>query len=170
MVLLFLAPQLTVLQRRLADSENGWRGCERELSSQLQEARGGEKKLLDEARNLALRAQTAAEGAAHAQLQLSEAQGRLAATEAELARAEACRRELEFRMSSLQSALTRTLGIGAGGGRASRGHSPARSGSATLSPGASMALLRHRSVSPMRASMSPPKGEADIVYMMHMVT
>lgn len=152
-----------MLQRRLADSESGWRGCERELAAQLQEARGCEKKLQDEARNLSLRAQTASEAASQAQLQLSEAQGRLAATEAELARAEAGRRDLEFRMSSLQSALTRTLGIGAGG-RASRGRSPAGGSSATTSPAASMALLRHRSVSPLRSSTSPPKGEEDSLH------
>uniref|UniRef100_A0A8C7KRB4 Rootletin-like n=1 Tax=Oncorhynchus kisutch TaxID=8019 RepID=A0A8C7KRB4_ONCKI len=102
------ADTLSILQRRLTESESGWRGCERELTAQLQDARGCEKKLQDEARNLSLR-------------------GRLAATEVELARAEAGRRELEFRLGSLQSALTRTLGIGAGGRRSAsggRGRSP----------------------------------------------
>uniref|UniRef100_A0A8C7GH56 Ciliary rootlet coiled-coil, rootletin n=1 Tax=Oncorhynchus kisutch TaxID=8019 RepID=A0A8C7GH56_ONCKI len=125
--------ELSILQRRLTESESGCRGCERELTAQLQEARGCEKKLQDEARNLSLRAQTAQDSLTLSSLQLSEAQGRLAATEAELARSDAGRRELEFRLGSLQSALTRTLGIGVGGrssaswGRSPRGSSPAAS-------------------------------------------
>ncbi len=139
-------------QKRLVESESGWRGCERELTAQLQEARGCEKKLQDEAKNLALRAQAAQDSAAQSSLQLSEAQGRLAATEAELARAEAGRRDLEFRLSSLQSTLTRTLGIGAAG-RGSRGRSP---GGSSASP---CTTSRHHSISPLRASLSPPKGK-----------
>uniref|UniRef100_A0A673XCW3 Ciliary rootlet coiled-coil, rootletin n=1 Tax=Salmo trutta TaxID=8032 RepID=A0A673XCW3_SALTR len=121
------ADTLSILQRRLTESESGWRGCERELTAQLQDARGCEKKLQDEARNLSLRAQTAQDSLTQSSLHLSEAQGRLAATELELSRAEAGRRELEFRLGSLQSALTRTLGIGAGGRRSAsggRGRSP----------------------------------------------
>lgn len=149
---------MSILQRRLSESESGCRGCERELTAQLQEARGCEKKLQDEARNLSLRAQTAQDSLTLSSLQLSEAQGRLAATEAELARSEAGRRELEFRLGSLQSALTRTLGIGAGGrssaswGRSPRGSSPAASHSS---------ITRHRSLSPLRCSLSPPKGEGE---------
>lgn len=150
-----------MVQRRALDSESGWRGCERDLTAQLQEARGLEKKLQDEARNLGLRAQAAQESAGQAGLQLSEAQGRLAATEAELARAEAARRDLEFRLGSLQSALTRTLGIGvgrraSGGGGAGgggRGRSPGGS-----SPGSST-VSRHPSTSPLRSSLSPHKGQ-----------
>uniref|UniRef100_A0A8B9RJA6 Ciliary rootlet coiled-coil, rootletin n=1 Tax=Astyanax mexicanus TaxID=7994 RepID=A0A8B9RJA6_ASTMX len=150
-----LRKELTSLQKRLCDSECVWRGCERDLAAQLQEARGCEKKLQDEARNLSLRAQTAADASAQIQLQLSEAEGRLAATEAELTRSEAGRRDLEFRLISLQSALTRTLGISAGG-RASRGRSPIGSSHSSLASGV---VLRRRSVSPLRCSLSPPKGE-----------
>lgn len=141
-------------QKRLVELESGWRSCERELTAQLQEARGCEKKLQDEAKNLALRAQAAHDSAAQSSLQLSEAQGRLAATEAELVRAEAGRRDLEFRLSSVQSALTRTLGIGASG-RGGRGRSP---GGSSTSPGT---MSRHHSISPLRSSLSPPKGADD---------
>lgn len=134
------------------ESEASWRSCERELTAQLQDLRGCEKKLQDEAKNLSLRAQSAQDCAAQAGLQLSEAQGRLAATEAELTRAEAARRDLEFRLGSLQSALTRTLGIGASG-RGSRGRSPG--GSSTSLGGVS----RHHSISPLRSSLTPPKGQ-----------
>lgn len=150
--LFFMLMQLSMTQKRLLESESGWRSCERELTAQLQEARSCEKKLQDEAKNLSLRAQTAQDSAAHCSLQLSEAQGRLAATESELTRAEATRRDLEFRLSSLQSALTRTLGIGASG-RGPRGRSP---GGSSTSPGS---MSRHHSVSPLRSSLSPPKGE-----------
>lgn len=139
-------------QKRLMESESNWRSCERELTAQLQEARGCEKKLQDEAKNLSLRAQAAQDSAALCSLQLSEAQGRLAATEAELTRADAGRRDLEFRLSSLQSALTRTLGIGASG-RGVRGRSP---GGSSTSP---RSVSRHHSISPLRCSLSPPKGE-----------
>lgn len=138
-------------QKRLLELESGWRSCERELTAQLQEARGCEKKLQDEAKNLSLRTQASQDSAAQFSLQLSEAQGRLAATEAELVRSEAAKRDLEFRLSSLQSALTRTLGIGTGG-RGGRGRSP---GGSTTSPGS---MSRHHSISPLRSSLSPPKG------------
>lgn len=138
------------------ESESGWRGCERELTAQLQEAHGCEKKLQDESKNLALRAQAAQDTAALSSLQLSEAQGRLAATEAELARSEAGRKDLEFRLSSLQSVLTRTLGIVAGG-RGGRGRSP---GGSSTSPGS---MSRHHNISPLRSSMSPPKGKNDSI-------
>lgn len=148
--------QLSMAQKRLVESESGWRGCERELTAQLQEAHGCEKKLQDEAKNLAVRAQTAQDSAAQSSLLLSEAQGRLAATEAELSRAEAGRRDLEFRLSSIQSALTRTLGIGASG-RGGRGRSPGGSpGGSSTSPAT---MSRHHSISPLRSSLSPPKGK-----------
>lgn len=134
----------------------GWRCCEKELSAQLQEARGCEKKLQDEAKNLALRTQAAQDSVAQSSLQLSEAQGRLAATEAELTRSEAGRRDLEFRLASIQSALTRTLGIGAGG-RVGRGRSP---GGSSASP---FTVSRHQSISPLRNSLSPPKGKKEIL-------
>lgn len=143
--------QLSATQRRLVESESSWRSGERQLAAQLQEARGCEKKLQDEAKNLALRTQAAQDSSAQAGLLLSETQGRLAATEAELSRAEAARKDLEFRLSSIQSALTRTLGIGASG-RRGRGRSP---GGSSTSPGT---LSRHQSISPLRTSLSPPKG------------
>lgn len=146
-----LPPQRSMTQKRLMESESAWRSCERELTAQLQDVRGCEKKLQDEARNLSLRAQSAQDEAAQSGLQLSEAQGRLAATEAELTRAEAARRDLEFRLAGLQSALTRTLGIGASG-RGPRGRSP---GGSSTSPGG---VSCHHSISPLR---SLPKGESD---------
>lgn len=154
----YLSPQLSCVQRRLSDSESSRRGTERDLSSQLQEMRGSEKKLQDELRNLSLRAQTEVEASAQTQLRLSEAQGRLSATEAELTRSEAARRDLEYRLASLQSALTRTLGISAGG-RGLRGRSPTGSAHSSL---ISVMMPRRRSVSPLRSSLSPPKGEENV--------
>lgn len=146
--------QLSMTQKRLVESESSWRSSERELTAQLQEARGCEKKLQDEAKNLALRTQAAQDSAAHSSLLLSETQGRLAATEAELIRAEAGKKDLEFRLNSIQSALTRTLGIGASG-RRGRGRSP---GGSSASPGT---ISRHQSISPLRTSLSPPKGKSE---------
>lgn len=146
--------QLSMTQKRLVESESSWRSGERELTAQLQEARGCEKKLQDEAKNLALRTQAAQDSAAHSSLLLSETQGRLAATEAELIRAEAGKKDLEFRLNSIQSALTRTLGIGASG-RRGRGRSP---GGSSTSPGT---ISRHQSISPLRTSLSPPKGKSE---------
>lgn len=147
--------QLSMTQKRLVESESSWRSGERELTAQLQEARGCEKKLQDEAKNLALRTQAAQDSAAQSSLLLSETQGRLAATEAELIRAEAGKKDLEFRLNSIQSALTRTLGIGASG-RRGRGRSP---GGSSTSPGT---ISRHQSISPLRTSLSPPKGKSEI--------
>lgn len=150
--------QLSMTQKRLVESESSWRSGERDLAAQLQEARGCEKKLQDEAKNLVLRAQAAQDSAAQSSLLLSETQGRLAATEAELTRAEAGRKDLEFRLSSIQSALTRTLGIGASG-RRGRGRSP---GGSSTSPGTGS---RHQSISPLRASLSPPKGHSETCHL-----
>lgn len=155
LIRIFVFSQLSCVQKRLSDSESGRRGLERDFSSQLQEVRGSEKKLQDDLRNLSLRAQAGVEASAQTQLQLSEAQGRLSATEAELTRSEAARRDLEFRLASLQSALTRTLGIGTGG-RGLRGRSPAGSTHSSL---ISVVMPRRRSVSPLRSLLSPPKGE-----------
>ncbi|TTV75068.1 Rootletin [Bagarius yarrelli] len=154
--------RVAVLEETLASAQKevgDLRSClrERDASSQLQEARSSEKKLQDELRNLSLRAQSGVEASAQVQLQLSEAQGRLSATEAELTRSEAARRDLEFRLASLQSALTRTLGIGAGG-RGLRGRSPAGSAHSSL---ISVVMPRRRSVSPTRTSLSPPKDVVD---------
>lgn len=150
--------QLSMTQKRLVESESSWRSGERDLAAQLQEARGCEKKLQDEAKNLVLRAQAAQDSAAQSSLLLSETQGRLVATEAELTRAEAGRKDLEFRLSSIQSALTRTLGIGASG-RRGRGRSP---GGSSTSPGTGS---RHQSISPLRTSLSPPKGHSETCHL-----
>lgn len=155
LICMFLSSQLSCVQKRLSDSESSRRGLERDLSSQLQEARGSEKKLQDELRNLSLRVQCGVEASAQMQLQLSESQGCLTATEAELTRSEAARRDLEFRLASLQSALTRTLGIGVGG-RGLRGRSPAGSTHSSL---ISVVTPRRQSMSPIRSSLSPSKGE-----------
>lgn len=148
-----LSSQLMAAQRKLVESKAGRLDAERDFDSRLQELRSSERKLQEELRMTSARLQGGAETSAQAQLQLGEAQGRLSATEAELMRSEAARRDLDFRLASLQSALTRTLGIG---GHGLRGRSPAVSTHSSL---VSVAAARRRSVSPLRCSLSPPKGE-----------
>lgn len=136
---LWSSRQVSSLQRRMTELEAECRLRERELAAQLEEARGNEKKLQDNTRNLELRAEQARGELTELGLALSEAQGRISGLEAELTRLDGHKRELEFKLGSLHSALSRTLGIGGRG----RGNSPA---------------LRGRSHSPRR-SLSPPKGE-----------
>nr|XP_025036497.1 rootletin [Pelodiscus sinensis] len=77
--------------------------------------------------------------AAELSLRLSAAEGRTHGLEAELARVEGLKRDVEFKLGSLHSALRRTMGISRGG----RAPSPA---------------IRGRSSSPKRF-FSPPKGD-----------
>uniref|UniRef100_K7FYX7 Ciliary rootlet coiled-coil, rootletin n=1 Tax=Pelodiscus sinensis TaxID=13735 RepID=K7FYX7_PELSI len=77
--------------------------------------------------------------AAELSLRLSAAEGRTHGLEAELARVEGLKRDVEFKLGSLHSALRRTMGISRGG----RAPSPA---------------IRGRSSSPKRF-FSPPKGK-----------
>lgn len=112
---------------------------EKELQGSLEEARGNEKKLLDNTRNLEIKVAASQEEVAQLSLKLSASEGRVNGLEVELARLEGQKRETEYKLSSLHSALRRTLGIG----RAGRTPSPA---------------VRGRSSSPRRV-FSPLKGK-----------
>lgn len=105
-------PQLQHLQQRLSEAEGEFHQREKDLSRSLEEARGHEKKLLADARNLQLKMEAARSEAAELSLRLSAAEGRAQGLEAELARGEEQRRAAETRLGSLQSALRRTMGIG----------------------------------------------------------
>lgn len=133
-------PQLGALQRKLSETESDFGLREKELLGSLEEARGNEKKLQDNTRNLEIKALASAEDVAQLGLKLSASEGRVHGLEAELARLEGVKREMEFKLSSLHSALRRTLGIG----RTGRTPSPA---------------IRGRSSSPKRV-FSPLKGSS----------
>lgn len=132
------SPQLHNLQRKLSEVEGDFRLREKDLLGSLEEARGNEKKLLDNARNLEIKLDNAQAEASELSLRLSAAEGRVHGLEAELVRVEGLKRDVEFKLGSLHSALRRTMGVSRGG----RAPSPA---------------IRGRSSSPKRL-FSPPRG------------
>lgn len=115
-------PQLQQLQQRLAAAELEFRQREQELSRSLEEARGNEKKLLADARNLQLKVEAARAEVAELGLRLSAAQGRAQGLEAELARGEEQRRATESRLGGLQATLLRTVAVARAKGERSRDH------------------------------------------------
>lgn len=127
------------LQRKLSDLEGNFRLREKELLGSLEDARGNEKKLADNAHNLGIKLEAARAEVAELNLRLSAAEGRVQGLEVELARVEGLKRDVEFKLSSLHSALRRTMGISRGG----RAPSPA--------------IVRGRGTSPKRL-FSPTKG------------
>lgn len=139
-----IPPQFSALQRKLSEVESDFSLREKELQGSLEEARGNEKKLLDNTRNMEIKLLSSLEEAAQLGLKLSASEGRVHGLEAELSRLEGLKRELEFKLSSVHSALRRTLGIG----RAGRTPSPA---------------VRGRSGSPKR-TFSPLKGKSKCTY------
>ena len=107
----------------------------------LEDSRRGEKKTADQAHNLEISLENTNAEMADLKLRLSGAEGRVNALEAQLARIEGAKRDVEFKLSSIHSSLRRTIGFRQDMPRA-RSPSP-----------------RHRSISPRRSRPnSPTKG------------
>ena len=135
-----LRKELANLQRKFAEFEDESRLREKDFQLALEDSRRGERKLDDQRRNLEISLDNSNSELADVKLRLSGAEGRVNALEAELARIEGSKRDVEFKISSIVSSLRRTIGFRAD---APRSRSP----------------FRHRSVSPRRSRPnSPTKG------------
>lgn len=101
-------------------------GREKELLEQLENFHLNEKKFLDNNRNLEKKLQQAQEEADELTLKIRALEGHVTGLEAELAKVESAKRDIEYRLDSLYSTLRRTLGIGRSGRSPSprRPHSP----------------------------------------------
>uniref|UniRef100_G3W3J0 Ciliary rootlet coiled-coil, rootletin n=1 Tax=Sarcophilus harrisii TaxID=9305 RepID=G3W3J0_SARHA len=150
--------ELLSVQRRLLEVEQGFQARERGLLGSLEESRGSEKKLLDNARNLELKLERTQAEAGELGLRLSAAEGRIQGLEMELARVEGQRREAEFQLTSLRSALRRTLGIGRVPSPAFRGYSPPEGSSCSSSP----ERTRHSCATSPEPMASPPPPTMDL--------
>jgi rootletin len=144
-----LKKELANLQRKYGELEDEVRQREKDYRVTLEESKRVERKAQDERRNLELTLESVNNALSETRIQLSGAEGRNGALEAQLARVEGARKDAEFKLSSIVSSLRRTIGL-----RPSSG-----------SPGCALIKMmqsRNPSRSPSRRNRSPPlKGFAD---------
>lgn len=77
----------------------------------LEDSRRAERKLEDQRRNLEINMENTNAEAAELKLRLSGSEGRVNALEAQLARIEGAKQDVEFKLSSIVSSLKRTIGF-----------------------------------------------------------
>ena len=99
------------LTRRIGEAEEDTRVREKDLSTALEESRRGEIKAQDKVKNLENILDNATQDNSDLKLKLSGAEGRITGLEAQLARMESAKNDVEFKLTSLHSTLRRTLGI-----------------------------------------------------------
>ena len=132
-----LRKELANHQRKLAELDDEMHIKEKEYSHALEDSRRSERKLDDLRHNLEIALDNANTDIGDLKLKLSGAEGRVNALEAQLARTEGAKRDVEFKLSSIHSSLRRTIGF--------RQEMPR-----------SMSPLRARSPSPRRSRPSSP--------------
>ena len=132
-----LRKELANLQRKMAELEDDSRLKEKENQLTLEDNRRTECKQEEQRRQLEGLLDSSTSEIADLKLHLSGAEGRVNALEAQLARVEGAKRDVEFKLSSIHSSLRRTIGY-------------RQEGSRSLSP------MRGRSTSPRRSRPSSP--------------
>ena len=135
-----LRKELSSTQRRAAEFEDESRLREKELQRALDESHSCERRLDEQRRILTANLDGASAEIGDLKLRLSGSEGRVDALEAQLARVEGARRDVEYKLSSIHSSLRRTLGMKMDGVRAR-----------SISPG-----RRTRTPSPRRSRPSSP--------------
>ena len=143
-----LRKELSSTQRRAAEFEDESQLHERELQRALDDSHTCERRLDEQRRTLTTSLDSASAEIGDLKLRLSGSDGRVDALEAQLARVEGARRDVEYKLSSVHSSLRRTLGM--------RTDSRNRS----ISPG-----RRTRTPSPRRSRpTSPTKGNGRTIH------
>lgn len=99
------------LTRKFAEMEEDNRVKEKDFSAALDEAHRAEQKANDKVKNLENLLENASQDNSDLKLKLSGSEGRITGLEAQLARMEGSKNDLEFKLASLHSTLRRTLGI-----------------------------------------------------------
>lgn len=98
-------------QRKMAEFVDESRLKEKDYQLALEESRRAEKKLEDQRHNLEIALENTSADAAELKLRLSGSEGRVNALEAQLARLEGAKQDIEFKLSSIVSSLRRTIGF-----------------------------------------------------------
>ena len=136
-----LRKELNNLQRKMAEQQEESRLKEKDYHMALEDSRRGERRMEDQKRNLEIQLENLNAESAELRLKLSGSDGRVNALEAQLARLEGVKRDIEFKLNSIVSSLRRTIGFRQ---EMPRARSP----------------IRSRSPSPKRSRpTSPSKGE-----------
>ena len=99
------------LGRKMAEQDEDNRVREKDYSSALDETRRAEQKALDKVKNLENILDNSNQDNSDLKLKLSGSEGRITGLEAQLARVEGAKNDMEFKLASLHSTLRRTLGI-----------------------------------------------------------
>jgi hypothetical protein len=135
----------------------------------LEESKRIERKAQDERRNVELTLENVNNALSETRIQLSGAEGRISALEAQLARIEGAKKDAEFKLGSIVSSLRRTIGFrpcasimklqqqsrNNSGSPPRRNRSPPLKGFAENSTRVSSISPQRRSCSPLNRSISP---------------
>lgn len=97
--------------RKIAEMDEDNRMREKDYGAALDESRRAEQKSLDKVNNLENILDNTNQDNSDLKLKLSGSEGRITGLEAQLARMESSKNDLEFKLASLHSTLRRTLGI-----------------------------------------------------------
>ena len=103
--------ELANLQRKMGELIDESRLKEKDYQMALEDSRRSERKLADQGRNLEINLENVGAEAAELKLRLSGSEGRVNALEAQLARIEGAKQDVEFKLSSIVSSLKRTIGF-----------------------------------------------------------
>ena len=106
-----LRKELANVQRKMAELVDESRMKEKDYQMALEDSRRAERKLEDSRRNLEINLENSNAEGAELKLRLSGAEGRVNALEAQLARLEGTKQDIEFKLSSIVSSLRRTIGF-----------------------------------------------------------
>jgi len=106
-----LKKELSNLQRKYAELEDEVRMREKEFHANLEESKRVERKAQEDRRSVELALENVNNMLSENRIQLSGAEGRISAQEAQLARIEGARKDAEFKLSSIVSSLRRTIGF-----------------------------------------------------------
>jgi rootletin len=84
---------------------------EKDYRMALEDSRRAEKRMEDQRRNLEIQFENLSAEDGELRLKLSGSEGRVNALEAQLARLEGVKRDIEFKLNSIVSSLRRTIGF-----------------------------------------------------------
>ena len=128
-----MAKDNSMLARKQQELEETLSATEREFSNAISDHKDIQNKLKDEVRSLSQGLQSREQECADLKIRLSDSEGRASGLEVELSKTEQDRRDVEYKLGALYSALRRTLGISRMGrsaspmrGKQSRSPSPMR--------------------------------------------
>ncbi len=155
-----LKKELSNLQRKYAELEDEVRLREKEFRATLEESKRIERKAQEDRRNVELALESVNNALSETRIQLSGAEGRISALEAQLARIEGARKDAEFKLSSIVSSLRRTIGFRPSASimkmqSRNSSRSPRRNRSPPLKGFQDQSCHRMSSCSPHRRSCSP---------------